>query len=80
MDSREFSQKIDDAKEPNTNGGWWGGLCPAHDDRSPSFGWRDGGKKIVLKCQAGWPPRKQVCGTPENLFMGAVGQAARRPK
>src|SRR5262249_51205051 len=53
MTSSEFARRIDEAKEPDQPAGWWTGRCPAHDDRTPSLTWRDGDRKIVIKCMAG---------------------------
>jgi len=53
MTSAEFAKRIEQAKEPYSPDGWWSGRCPAHDDENPSLGWKDGDKKIGIKCQAG---------------------------
>lgn len=32
--------------------GWWTGICPAHEDRRASLGFRDGDRALVLECHA----------------------------
>lgn len=63
MTSADFATRINGAKPPANHGGWWSGYCPVpshHDVKKPSLGWRDGEKKIAIKCQAG-------CGRSEVL-------------
>ncbi len=33
--------------------GWWEARCPAHEDKSPSFGFKETKDGLALKCQAG---------------------------
>lgn len=39
-------------KGPNQNG-WYTACCPAHEDSSPSFGYREAGESVALNCYVG---------------------------
>ncbi len=46
--------RIPELKAKGGSNGWYSGHCPAHDDKSASFRWRDDEQgKIQLKCFAG---------------------------
>ena len=53
MNAADFARRIESSSPPTSPNGWWSGCCPAHDDREPSFGWKDGDIAVVMKCQAG---------------------------
>ena len=58
MTAADFAEFIAQAK---FHGTYWDGLCPAHDDTSPSLTWTDGDKGLVLKCHRGCS-HDEVCG------------------
>lgn len=41
-------------------GAWWSCRCPAHDDRNPSLGVRDGDRSVIVRCFAGCDPRDVI--------------------
>jgi hypothetical protein len=53
MTASSLAEKAKHAKPPASQGGWWSGRCPAHDDQHASLGWCDGSKKVGLSCKAG---------------------------
>jgi len=53
MTADSFAHHVKEAKPPTSNGGWWSALCPNHADMSPSLGFKDGEKGLVVKCHAG---------------------------
>jgi len=79
MNSRQLSDLIEDAKEPNETGGWWSGRCPAHDDETASLSWKDGDNKIVFKCFAGCE-RREILSTLDLSEAVVRIDAAPKPK
>jgi hypothetical protein len=48
----DLAKKIPGSRR-RSDGRWWDGRCPAHDDRSASFSWADGERALIGKCHAG---------------------------
>jgi hypothetical protein len=58
MTAAEFAKLVEGAKRPTGSRQWWSAYCPAHEDSSPSLGFKDGDKGLVVKCQAGCQPEQ----------------------
>ncbi len=52
MTAADFAKLVTGAKR-RTDGVWWDGRCPAHDDQRASLSVRDGDHALIVHCQAG---------------------------
>lgn len=56
-DAESIAKALGKGKERKGNDGWFSTICPAHNDKSPSLGIKDGLNGPIFRCHAGCPSR-----------------------